>query len=79
MYWDGSAYVRASSVAVSDPVNNYKNYIYTEDTIDISCHNETQNSYKYDLQAPPSTRHIRNKNTNSVPSSMYHNAANTTE
>jgi len=28
---------------------------YTEDTIDIRCHKETRNSYKYDLQAPPST------------------------
>jgi hypothetical protein len=49
--------------------------IYTEDTIDIRRHKRTRNSYKYDLQAPPSTRCIRNKNTNSLPSSMYHNAA----
>ena len=46
---------------------------YTEDTTDIRCHKETRNSYKYDLQTPPSNRLIRDKNTKSVPSSMYHN------
>jgi len=47
--------------------------VYTEDTRDIRHHKETRNSYKYDLQAPPSIRHIRNKNTKSTPSSIYHN------
>jgi len=35
-----------------------KSTIYTEDTIDIHRHKETRNSYKYDLQAPPSTQRI---------------------
>jgi hypothetical protein len=34
---------------------------------------ETRNSYKYGLQAPSSIRRMREKNTNSVPSSIYHN------
>ena len=51
----------------------YKHYLYTEDTRDIRHHKETRNSYKYDLQAPPSTQRIRNKNTKSTPSSVYHN------
>jgi len=33
----------------------------------------TWNSYKFDLQAPPSIRLMRDKNTNPVPSSMCHN------
>ena len=41
-------------------------YIY------IRRHKETGNSYKYDILASPSTRCIRNKNTNSVPGSLYH-------
>jgi len=44
--------------------------IYTEDTIDIRRHKEARNSYKYDLQSPLITRRIRDKNTNSVPSSI---------
>jgi hypothetical protein len=47
--------------------------IYTEDTIDIRRHKERRNSHKYDLQPPPSTRSKRDKNTNSVPCSIYHN------
>jgi hypothetical protein len=54
-----------------------KNYliikVYAVDTIDIRRHKETRNSYKYDLLASPSSRRIRNKNTHSVPSSIYHN------
>jgi hypothetical protein len=52
-----------------------KTVIYTEDTVDIRRHMVTQNSYKYDLQAP-STRRIQDRNTenvNFVPSSIYHN------
>jgi len=48
-----------------------KTTIYTEDTIDIRRHKETRNSYKYDLQAPPSIRPIRD-NTNSLLKSIYH-------
>jgi len=49
--------------------------IYAEYTIDIRRHKEARNSYKYEyvLLASPSTQRIRNKNTNSVPSSIYHN------
>ena len=48
--------------------------IYTEDTVDIRRHKEARNNYKYDLQTPSSTRSKRDKNTNSVPSSIYHNS-----
>ena len=37
---------------------------YTEDTVYIYRHKETQNSYKHDLEAPPSTRRIRDETTN---------------
>jgi len=49
--------------------------IYNEDTIDICLHKETRNSYtrKYDTQTPSTTRSKRDKNTDSVPSSIYHN------
>jgi len=50
-----------------------KTTIYTVDTRDIRRHKETWNSYKYDLQARPNTRSIRNKNTNPASSSIYHN------
>jgi len=46
--------------------------VYTEDTILICHHKGTQNSYKYKLLAPPSTRCIRNKNINSFPNSICH-------
>jgi hypothetical protein len=47
--------------------------MYTEDTIDIRRHKETRNRFKYDLLALPSTWRIRDKNTNSVLSSIHHN------
>jgi len=46
--------------------------VYTEDIEDIRHHKVTQNTYKYDLQAP-SAQGIRDKNmenTNFVPSSI---------
>ena len=55
------------------PSTKKKSAIYAQDKIDIRRHKETRNSYKHDLQAPPSTRRIRDNNTNSVPSSVYHN------
>jgi hypothetical protein len=50
--------------------------IYAEntiDTIDIRRHKAKRNSYKYNLQTPPNTRPIWDSNTDSVPSSLYHN------
>jgi len=49
-----------------------KTIIYTKDTIeaiDIRRHKAKQNIYKHDLQTPPSTWRIRDKNADSVPSS----------
>ena len=42
--------------------------IYTED---IRRHKATRNSYKCNLLAPLSTRRVRNKNTNCMPSSIH--------
>ena len=39
-----------------------KTAVYTAGTTGIRRHNETRNSRIYDRLAPPSTRHIRNKN-----------------